>query len=77
PLVVTPIDEPADAGLPMAFDIAVGVRRSDTALAGALDRALIARRAEIDHILAAWGVPRLVPPSPGSRRTPGFGERAW
>ena len=64
PLAVTPIDEADDAGLAMAFDIAVGVRRSDAALAAELDRALVARRAEIARILDAWRVPRV-------RRAPG------
>jgi mxaJ protein len=58
-LVVTPVDEASDAGLAMAFDIAVGVRKPDTALAGELDRALTAHRAEIDRVLTAWRVPRV------------------
>jgi mxaJ protein len=62
-LRVTPIDEAADVGLAMAFDIAIGVRRADAALAGELDRALAARRAEIERILDAWHVPR-VPAAP-------------
>jgi quinoprotein dehydrogenase-associated probable ABC transporter substrate-binding protein len=61
-LVVTPVDEAADAGLPMAFDIAVGVRRPDAELAAELDRALAARRAEIERILDAWRVPRVAGP---------------
>jgi mxaJ protein len=59
PLVVTPIDEVSDAGLPMAFDIAAGVRKADAQLAGELDRALVAHRGEILRILDAWKVPRL------------------
>jgi mxaJ protein len=58
PLVVTPIDEPSDAGLPMAFDIALAVRKPDGALAAELDRALTAHRAEIVQILDAWRIPR-------------------
>jgi mxaJ protein len=65
PLAVTPLAEASDAGLAMAFDIALGVRRSDAGLdaglAAELDRALVARRAEIDRILTAWRVPRLTP----------------
>jgi mxaJ protein len=64
-LAVTPVDEAVDAGLPMAFDIAVGVRRLDAELAAELDRVLIARRAEIERILDAWRVPRV-----GGPRTP-------
>jgi mxaJ protein len=59
PLTVTPVDEATDAGLAMAFDIAVGVRRSDGALVAELDRALARHRAEIDRILAGWRVPRV------------------
>jgi quinoprotein dehydrogenase-associated probable ABC transporter substrate-binding protein len=62
PLVVTPVDEAADAGLAMAFDIAAGVRRSDAGLAAELDHALARRRAEIERILDAWGVPRVASP---------------
>jgi mxaJ protein len=58
-LAVTPIDEAFDGGLPMAFDIAVGVRRGEVALAAELDRALVTRHAEIEHILDAWRVPRI------------------
>jgi mxaJ protein len=59
PLVVTPVDEASDAGLAMAFDIALAVRKADTGLAAELDRALAAHRAEIDQILDAWHVPRV------------------
>jgi mxaJ protein len=62
PLVVTPLDQAFDDGLPMAFDIAVGVRRPDGALAATIDRALVARHAEIEAILDAWRVPRVAPP---------------
>lgn len=58
-LVVTPVDEAEDGGVPLAFDIAIGVRRSDPALAAQLDRALVARHAEIVKILDAWQVPRV------------------
>jgi mxaJ protein len=43
---------------PMRFDIAMGVRKSDADLAAAINRALEARRADIDAILAAYHVPR-------------------
>jgi mxaJ protein len=69
-LAVTPVDEAADAGLAMAFDIAVGVRRSDAALAAEIDRALVARRAELEHILDAWGVPRVPRPVPAAGHGP-------
>jgi mxaJ protein len=58
-LRVTPLTQADDAGLPLAFDLAIGVRHPDQALADELDRALVARRREIDKILDAYGVPRL------------------
>lgn len=54
---VTPqIDLPM---LPMAFDIAMGVRRDDKALREEVNAALKAREAEIDAVLRDYGVPRL------------------
>jgi mxaJ protein len=47
-----------DPGLPMRFEISMGVRRGDEQLRAEIDAALAARRAEIDAILAAYGVPR-------------------
>jgi mxaJ protein len=58
-LAITPIDQARDPDLALAFDIALGVRQPDDALAGELDRALITRRTEIDRILTAWHVPRM------------------
>ncbi|MEA2834267.1 MAG: mxaJ protein [Methylobacteriaceae bacterium] len=43
---------------PMRFDIAMGVRKGDKELADEVSRALAARRADIDTILAAYHVPR-------------------
>lgn len=57
-LVLSPITA-AEPGLPMAFSIAMGVRKGDEALAGEIDRILVARRAEILRVLDAWRVPRL------------------
>jgi mxaJ protein len=62
PLVVTPLGEASDGGVALAFDIAIGVRRSDAALASELDRALVEHRAEIQRILDAWRVPRVAAP---------------
>ena len=59
PLVITPIAELEDGGLPLTFSIALGVRRDDTALAAELERALLARKGEIARILDRWHVPRL------------------
>ena len=51
-----------DGDPPMRFDIAMGVRKGDGDLASEIDRALSARRAEIDAILAAYHVPRFDEP---------------
>jgi mxaJ protein len=59
PLRLTPV---AGGGtLPMSFAIAIGVRRGDTELRDALDRALARERPAVDAILADYGVPRLPP----------------
>jgi len=42
---------------PVAFDIAVGVRRTSTVLADILDQLLEKRRGEIATILAEYHVP--------------------
>jgi mxaJ protein len=55
-LVKPQIDGPT---LPMLFDISMGVRKEDTALRADLEAALERRRAEIDAVLAEYGVPRL------------------
>jgi mxaJ protein len=54
---VVRLTAPADAHL--EFAIAMGVRRGDTALRDALDDVLLRRRADIDRILADYGVPRV------------------
>jgi mxaJ protein len=67
-LRVTPIAQADDDGVPLAFDIAVGVRKKDEALAAELDRALAAHRREIDAILDRYGVPRGARPDQGARK---------
>jgi mxaJ protein len=62
PLRVTPVQPQFDGPLPMAFDIAMGVRKEDGALSRELDAAISRRRAEIDAVLAEYGVPRADPP---------------
>ena len=47
-----------DGTLPLSFDIAVGVRRGDEELRGAIDAVLGRRRAAIRKILDDYGVPR-------------------
>jgi mxaJ protein len=45
--------------LPFVFDISMGVERGDTALKEEVERILGRRRAEVDAILARYGVPRV------------------
>lgn len=60
PLRLAPVHPAIDQGeLPMVFDIALAVRREDDALRAELDAALQKRGAEIDAVLAAYGVPRV------------------
>ena len=60
PLRITPVFPQVDAPLlPMIYDISMGVRREDDALRSEVDAALAKHRAEIDSILAEYGVPRL------------------
>jgi mxaJ protein len=60
PLAVTPVSPQIDLPfLPFVFDIAMAVRRSDTALRDKLDEILVRREKEIDAILRRYGVPRV------------------
>jgi mxaJ protein len=67
-LTITPISPQIDGPrLPMVFDIAMGVRRDDRQLRDEINMALHRRRAEVDGVLAAYGVPRLdAPPNHGA-----------
>ena len=59
-LVVTPVTPQIDLPfLPMTFDIAMGVRPSDSLFAAQLDTIIDRRRGSIDSLLARYGVPRL------------------
>jgi mxaJ protein len=59
PLAITPIlFDPTDLTMQMTYDIAMGVRKADTALASELNRALDHRRGDIDAILKNYDVPR-------------------
>lgn len=58
PLRVVPISPSADGPLPYTFAIAMGVRKGDTAFRDTLDQVIVRRRAEIDRLLADYGVPR-------------------
>jgi quinoprotein dehydrogenase-associated probable ABC transporter substrate-binding protein len=58
PIDVTPIAVNGEGpSLAFAFDIAMGVRRGDTALRDALDRVIVRRGADIRQILRSYGVP--------------------
>jgi len=54
-----PVAPARDGPLSYQFDIAMGVRKADSARAAALDAELARRRPEIERILAAYGVPLL------------------
>jgi mxaJ protein len=59
PLEITAAAGPDDprGSSPLAFDIAMGVRRDDLGLRDRLDRVIAIRRAEIDALLRGFGVP--------------------
>jgi mxaJ protein len=59
PLVVTSITGSVEARLPMTFDIAMGVRRTDKGLKAKVDSALTSLAPQIQTILASYGVPIL------------------
>jgi mxaJ protein len=65
-LKIVPVSPQVDVPfLPFVFDISMGVRRGDVALAAEVERILRARRAGVDSILDRYGVPR-VDPRPGA-----------
>jgi len=58
PLALTRVRPDAGAGpTPFVFDISMGVRRADGALAARLDAFIVHKRREIDAVLRAYGVP--------------------
>jgi quinoprotein dehydrogenase-associated probable ABC transporter substrate-binding protein len=60
PLDLRPVTPPRDGSLLYVFDIAMGVRRRDSARVALLDSEIQRRQPEIDRILRDYGVP-LVP----------------
>jgi mxaJ protein len=59
-LTITPVTPVTDGPrLPMVFDIGMGVARDNTALRDEINALLSRRRADIDALLASYGVPRL------------------
>ena len=60
PLEVVPVSPALDPpGIPFAFDIAVGVRKSGKALRDEIDSILARKHDEVQRILDAYGVPRV------------------
>jgi mxaJ protein len=55
----TPSPPPELAGMPFEFEIAMGVRRGDSALRDRLDDFIRRRQPDIDRILDEYAVPRL------------------
>jgi len=56
-LDVTPLADPREPGAPLAFDMAVGVRKDDTALRDSIDAILARRAPDIHDLLTHYGVP--------------------
>jgi mxaJ protein len=60
PLDVVPVSPEFDSPtLPFVFDISIGVRRADRPLRDTLNAILVRRRASVDSLLRAYGVPLL------------------
>ena len=68
-LALAPVRPERDAGLPMAFSMAMGVRKGNDALRDRLDGFIARHASEIERILDAYGVPRL-PASPPAGDAP-------
>jgi mxaJ protein len=67
-LVIHPVSPAVDLPVvPMVYDIAMGVRRGDDAFRAEINDVLKAKRAEIDAILASYGVPRADRPPEAAR----------
>lgn len=62
PLVVTPIDKQKDGDIPLAFDISIGIKRSNKTLKPEIDQVLLKRKDDINRILDEYGVPRVEKP---------------
>jgi mxaJ protein len=63
PLKVTPVQPAMDEGeMPMQFEIAMGVRKGDEALRDEIESVLSRRRADVEAILAQYGVPLIERP---------------
>jgi mxaJ protein len=69
PLEIAAVTPQSDSpARPFAFDISMAVRRGDKARRQMLDDFILRRRADIDRLLAAYGVPRVDMPRQEARR---------
>jgi len=59
PIEIVPLEDSPDGSTHYAFEISMGVRKSDKALRDKLDEALVRKRDEIRHVLEEFGVPLL------------------
>jgi mxaJ protein len=66
PLTVVSITQTTNSSTPIAYDICIGVRRSNPQLRRQIDDVLIRRKLEIDRILDDYGVPRVPPNEPAT-----------
>lgn len=57
PLTLVPLPDDARSGLPFAFDVGAGVRRSDRELRERLNEVLERRRSDVERILREFNVP--------------------
>jgi quinoprotein dehydrogenase-associated probable ABC transporter substrate-binding protein len=72
PLDIVPVSPQLDLPyLPFVFDIAMGVRRKDTALRAQIDQIIERRKPAIDSILVSYGVPLVATGAAGARRSNG------
>ncbi len=62
PMEVVPVTPENDGPLRFAFDVSLGVRKSDPALKEQIDRVLSERREEIGRLLDQYNVPRVSKP---------------
>jgi mxaJ protein len=58
-MAVTPLAEQSDGAQPLAFDISIGVKRSQKELRNRLNDVLAAKRDAIEKLLDEYNVPRL------------------
>ncbi len=59
PLDVVPVTPSTDLGIPLAYDIAMGVRKGDTALRAHLNEVIQGDAIEIQNILQQYGIPEV------------------